>query len=75
MSDKNQQIRERAYYMWEEQGRPDGMEIEHWNEARRELSDHAAGDSPGKAEGTQTGEQDQPATPPSKKPSTAPSKT
>jgi Protein of unknown function (DUF2934) len=75
MSDKNQQIRERAYHLWEEQGRPDGMEIEHWNEARRELCDHAAGDSPGKAEATQTGEQDQPATPPSKKPSTAPSKT
>lgn len=26
-----------AYRLWEEQGKPDGMDFEHWLEARREL--------------------------------------
>jgi hypothetical protein len=33
-----QRIRERAYKIWEEKGRSEGQEIEHWLEAERELS-------------------------------------
>ena len=31
-------VRERAYKIWEENGRPDGREIEHWLHAERDLS-------------------------------------
>ena len=37
MSDMEQQIRERAYQIWEEQGRPHGREIENWLEAERSV--------------------------------------
>ena len=30
-------FRERAYKIWEENGRPDGREIEHWLQAEAEL--------------------------------------
>ncbi len=33
MSDKEQQQRERAYQIWEEEGRPDGAHEDHWNRA------------------------------------------
>lgn len=31
-------IRQRAYQLWEQQGRPDGQELEHWRQAERELN-------------------------------------
>ena len=49
MSDTEQTIREHAYRLWEEQGRPEGREIEHWREAER----IARGANEG--EGSQTG--------------------
>lgn len=30
-------IRERAYLLWEREGRPDGRHIDHWLQAEREL--------------------------------------
>ena len=30
-------IRERAYAIWEEEGRPDGREWDHWERASREI--------------------------------------
>ena len=30
-------IRQRAYAIWEEEGRPDGREWDHWERASREL--------------------------------------
>ncbi|WP_240342015.1 DUF2934 domain-containing protein [Pseudomonas viridiflava] len=30
-------LKQIAYRLWEEQGKPDGMDFEHWLEARREL--------------------------------------
>ena len=30
-------IRDRAYELWESEGRPDGRHDEHWHRARREL--------------------------------------
>lgn len=32
-----QRIRERAYYIWEERGRPHGQDIEHWLLAEMEI--------------------------------------
>jgi hypothetical protein len=37
-------IRERAHRLWEEEGRPEGRELEHWREAERQLRAEA-GDS------------------------------
>jgi hypothetical protein len=37
MSDKVQRIRERAYQIWEQEGRPEDRETEHWLQAEREL--------------------------------------
>ena len=34
MADIQQRIRERAYRIWEEEGRPDGRAEEHWERAR-----------------------------------------
>jgi DUF2934 family protein len=31
-------IRQRAHAIWEAQGRPDGHDLEHWEQAVRELS-------------------------------------
>lgn len=42
-------IRERAYGIWEREGRPDGRHAEHWEQACRELEAEAAvgGAAPG----------------------------
>jgi hypothetical protein len=32
-------IRERAYAIWEQEGRPDGREWDHWVRASREIAD------------------------------------
>ena len=34
-----ERIRERAHRIWEAEGRPEGKEKEHWERARKELSD------------------------------------
>jgi hypothetical protein len=35
---REQAIRERAYAIWEEEGRPDGRDLDHWRRAEQELS-------------------------------------
>lgn len=35
---REEQLRQRAYRIWESEGRPDGMEAEHWARAERELA-------------------------------------
>lgn len=35
---KHEDIATRAYAIWEQEGRPDGRNIEHWHRAERELS-------------------------------------
>ena len=37
MTDRDQQIAARAYQIWEDAGRPDGADIEHWNAAEAEI--------------------------------------
>jgi hypothetical protein len=36
--DNEAAVRERAYYIWEREGRPQGRELQHWQAAVRELS-------------------------------------
>jgi Protein of unknown function (DUF2934) len=35
--DKEQALRERAYAIWEREGRPDGKDLDHWLRAEAEL--------------------------------------
>lgn len=35
--DKHEQIKGRAYQIWEEQGRPEGQHHAHWEQASKEL--------------------------------------
>ena len=32
-------IRERAYFIWQEEGRPDGRHLEHWERARAHIDE------------------------------------
>jgi Protein of unknown function (DUF2934) len=41
-----EQIRQRAYALWEAAGRPEGREQEFWHEAERELQNSDPGDNP-----------------------------
>jgi hypothetical protein len=34
----DERIRRRAYEIWEESGRPEGMESQHWEQAAREIA-------------------------------------
>lgn len=45
MPDTTEQIRELAYHLWDARGRPHGVDIEHWVEARRILASGANGHS------------------------------
>jgi hypothetical protein len=38
-ADKERRIRERAYRIWEDEGKPSGREKEHWRRARREIEE------------------------------------
>tara|TARA_B100000678_G_C18049795_1_gene438185 strand:+ start:115 stop:399 length:285 start_codon:yes stop_codon:yes gene_type:complete len=46
--DMEQQIRNRAYAIWQEEGEPEGRDAEHWAKARAEFDD-AATAAPSKA--------------------------
>jgi hypothetical protein len=41
--DKDRAIRERAYFMWEREGRPDGRALDHWLSATIEQLGEAGG--------------------------------
>jgi len=40
--DLESRIRERAYRLWEREGRPEGRSLDHWLEAERELATQSA---------------------------------
>ncbi len=50
MMDREQKIRERANQIWEEEGRPEGSQEEHWRRAEEEI---AAGEHVAAGEGTE----------------------
>jgi hypothetical protein len=54
MPDKTQQIRERAYQLWHEQGNPEGLATDHWLQAERELNEGGA-NSANEGKKSQTG--------------------
>ncbi len=37
--EREQAIRERAYFLWEDEGRPDGKHLEHWLRAEIEIDE------------------------------------
>lgn len=48
MIQRDKSIRERAYEIWESEGRPEGREAQHWEQARSELASlTGAGDEVG----------------------------
>ena len=44
--DRNQRIRERAYDLWDQAGRPEGREDEFWGLASREVQSDEDGEDP-----------------------------
>jgi hypothetical protein len=50
--DLDEQIRRRAYEIWEESGRPEGMESQHWEQAAREIAASAVDQPSSGAAGT-----------------------
>ena len=48
--DKAQAVRQRAYQLWQEQGEPDGLHLDHWLQAEQELAE----DSSMEGEGSRT---------------------
>jgi Protein of unknown function (DUF2934) len=51
MDDYTRRVRLRAYLIWEREGRPEGSDAEHWQQAEREVAqeDDAAGLQAGRA--------------------------
>ena len=43
--DKSQQIRERAHQIWEQAGRPEGHDADHWHQAESEIHEGADAES------------------------------
>jgi len=43
-SPDHERVRLRAYYLWEQAGRPDGLEEEFWAQAQQEISGPAGAD-------------------------------
>ena len=46
MPNREEQIRARAYELWEQAGRPEGREGEHWEQACREIISDEEGEDP-----------------------------
>jgi len=46
---RDEQLRQRAYMIWESEGRPEGMEAQHWARAERELVEEGAAAVPAAA--------------------------
>lgn len=40
-------VRRRAYELWEREGRPEGRDREHWEQARREIKAEGGASAPG----------------------------
>jgi hypothetical protein len=39
-NDREEQLRQRAYEIWEAEGRPEGRHKDHWHQAERELAEY-----------------------------------
>lgn len=47
MSDRDERIKQRAYEIWEQHGRPEGKEHEHWQQAAEEFNSNSVEDPMG----------------------------
>jgi hypothetical protein len=47
MQNNDHRIRERAYALWEEEGRPEGREHDHWSRAAAEIAERLGRENPG----------------------------
>jgi hypothetical protein len=61
---RDEQLRQRAYRIWEADGRPDGMEAEHWARAEREIASEETGVNPANAAPASRGRRKVPAAEP-----------
>ncbi|MFM2045298.1 MAG: hypothetical protein RLY86_3874 [Pseudomonadota bacterium] len=55
MSDRDERIRQRAYGIWEREGRPEGREAEHWGRALDEIRQEGGASNPEQPEDGGTG--------------------
>ncbi|MBV9736092.1 MAG: DUF2934 domain-containing protein [Acidisphaera sp.] len=55
MDENEDRIRERAYRLWEEEGRPEGREHDHWERARQMLDSERPEQQPQQAERSPAG--------------------
>ncbi|WP_151613576.1 DUF2934 domain-containing protein [Sinorhizobium alkalisoli] len=62
MDEREELIRRRAYAIWEKEGRPDGQDKRHWEQASREMARGNGPDPMEETEGT-TGALNAPAAP------------
>jgi hypothetical protein len=53
--DRQQRVKQRAYEIWESEGRPSGRHDDHWNRADRELGEQDQGRSSGAIGGAAKG--------------------
>ncbi|WP_343525153.1 DUF2934 domain-containing protein [Sphingomonas sp.] len=49
VDNREEQLRQRAYGIWQDEGQPHGRDRDHWEMAERELTEGAVGDAPAKA--------------------------
>ena len=59
MADKDQAIRERAYRIWEEEGRPEGRHADHWSQAESEVHEGIVAEGAQGGQGTELTRTDQ----------------
>lgn len=45
MGNREQQLRDRAYRLWQEEGEPHGRDKDHWDQAERELTADSGAES------------------------------
>jgi len=60
MTDREQQLRDKAYQIWQTEGEPHGRDKDHWDEAERTLAPAADADATARETAAPTGEDYQP---------------
>lgn len=53
-NDKEELIRRRAYAIWEQEGRPEGQDRRHWEQASREMQREERGPNSGEKQDLET---------------------
>jgi hypothetical protein len=69
---RERRVRERAHAIWEEEGRPEGRERQHWREAERQVAAEGAGNGQPAPDDAQTGSEGGPPADPLRNPELIP---